>query len=89
MKIAIVIALLRVGTAAGVERHPGLLVLDSPASEEMNPADVRQLLQELQLIAEETGLQVITSSANGDLLVDALPAGSVRLAREEDDDFLW
>jgi len=89
LKIAIVIALLRVGTAAGVERHPGLLVLDSPASEEMNPADVRQLLQELQLIAEETGLQVITSSANGDLLVDALPAGSVRLAREEDDDFLW
>nr|WP_015061712.1 hypothetical protein [Arthrobacter sp. 31.31]AFK88719.1 putative large ATP-binding protein [Arthrobacter sp. 31.31] len=89
LKIAIVIALLRVGTAAGVGRHPGLLVLDSPASEEMNPADLRQLLQELQLIAEETGLQVITSSANGDLLVDALPAGSVRLARDEDDDFLW
>ncbi|PZE60345.1 MULTISPECIES: hypothetical protein [unclassified Curtobacterium] len=81
MKIAVVIALLRVGSRAGVGRHPGLLVIDSPASEEMDHDDVRQMMAELARIAEETGLQVIASSANAELMLDILKPAAVREPR--------
>lgn len=79
MKIAIVIALLRVGNDARVGRHPGLLIIDSPASEEMDANDVRQMLSELTQIGEEVGLQVITSSANAELMLSVLGPDAVRV----------
>jgi hypothetical protein len=88
LKIAVIIALLRAGHEAGIGRHPGLLLIDSIGREEMNVTDVRQLLEELVRVATQTGLQVITTSAQGDSLADALPAGAVRMSRE-DDDYMW
>jgi hypothetical protein len=88
LKIAVVIALLRNGTAAGVGRHPGLLVIDQITGEELNPVNGRQLLTELLQVASETGLQVIVGSANGSLMLDTLGAERVRTTRDTDD-LLW
>lgn len=87
-KIAIVIALMRVGGVSGVNRHPGLLLVDSFAREEMSPANAAATLQALQSIAVEFGIQVVTSSANGDLVASVLPTGATRMSRESDD-LLW
>ncbi|MGV8856939.1 hypothetical protein [Rhodoglobus sp.] len=88
LKVAVIIALLRVGTGAGVGRHPGLLVIDSLAREELNPADAKQLLEELEKVADLVGLQIITASARGEMIAEALPPDAVRFARESDD-YMW
>lgn len=88
LKIALLIALLRAGEQAGIGRHPGLLVIDSIGREEMNETDIRKILEELVRLAGEYDIQVLTSSAQGDRLVDGLPEGSVRLSRTADD-FMW
>lgn len=80
LKIALVIALLRVGTSAGVGRHPGLLLIDSLGREELNPDDLITMLQELQQIARDTPLQIVATSAYGDILERALPENSLRLS---------
>lgn len=87
LKIALVIALLHVGTAAGVGRHPGVLLIDSLAREELNPNNAKTLLAELSKVAQENQLQIITSSAHGDLVEAALPAGATRLSNSED--LMW
>lgn len=87
LKIAVVVALLHVGTAAGVGRHPGVLIIDSFLREELNPDDATGLLKELVDVATDYGLQVITSSANGEVLAASLPNGSVRLAGA--DGMMW
>jgi ABC-type ATPase with predicted acetyltransferase domain len=79
LKIAVVIALLDVGTSAGVGRHPGLLVIDSIGREELNPADVKTLLRELEAVAREHDVQVITSTTYGDVAIEALETGAVVL----------
>ncbi|MBV9024815.1 MAG: hypothetical protein JO362_13745 [Streptomycetaceae bacterium] len=74
MRIATVIALLRVGAARGVAAHPGLLLIDSVAAEEVTEVPARTLIAELQAIAEELpDLQVVLTTAQPEL-VDALPA---------------
>jgi hypothetical protein len=88
LKIAVVIALLRNGTAAGVGRHPGLLIIDQITGEELNPENGRVLLRELLAVASETGLQVIVGSANGALMTEMLGAERVRSTRPQDD-LLW
>ena len=80
LKIALVIALLRVGTSAGVGRHPGLLLIDSLGREELNPDDLVTMLQELQQIALDAQLQIVATSAYGDILERALPENSLRLS---------
>ncbi|MCT9620518.1 hypothetical protein [Curtobacterium sp. C2H10] len=87
-KIAVVVALLRVGGIAGVSRHPGVLFIDSFAREEMSAENAVSVLQSLQEVAQEFGIQVITSSANGALLRDVLPEGAVRMSTAVDD-FMW
>jgi len=74
MRIATVIALLRVGAARGVTAHPGLLLIDSVAAEEVTEVPARTLIAELQAIAAELpDLQVVLTTAQPEL-VDALPA---------------
>jgi hypothetical protein len=74
MRIATVIALLRVGADRGVAAHPGLLLIDSVAAEEVTEVPARTLIAECQAIAEELpDLQVVLTTAQPDL-VDALPA---------------
>lgn len=73
MRIATVIALLRVSADRGVATHPGLLLIDSVAAEEVTEVPARTLIAELQAIAAELPeLQVVLTTAQPEL-VDALP----------------
>ncbi|QHK19803.1 hypothetical protein GU243_08735 [Pseudarthrobacter psychrotolerans] len=87
LKIAVVIGLLQVGSLAGVGRHPGLLIIDSLAREEVNPSNVETLLRELRDVGAEHGLQVITSSAHGNIVQGVLSGAAIRHAR--DDGYMW
>lgn len=88
LRIATAVALLRVGQERGLGRHPGLLIVDSPAAEEVSPDDLSAVLGELQAISRETvGLQIIIGSANASAIVDELGEQWCRSA--SGDDYLW
>ena len=87
LKIALVVSLLDVGTTSGLGRHPGLLIVDSLASEELNWENGELLLRELNRVAETYGLQVITSTAHTDLVTAVLPAAAVQ--RPTAGDLMW
>ena len=88
LRIATAVALLRVGQERGLGRHPGLLIVDSPAAEEVGPDDLTAVLSELQAISRETaGLQIIIGSANASAIVDQLGEQWCRSATG--DDYLW
>lgn len=88
LRIATAVALLRVGQERGLGRHPGLLIVDSPAAEEVSPDDLTAVLSELQAISRETqGLQIIIGSANASAIVDQLGERWCRPAMG--DDYLW
>ena len=73
LRIATAVALIRVGQERGLGRHPGLLIVDSPAAEEVSPDDLTAVLSELQAISRETvGLQIIIGSANASAIVLSL-----------------
>jgi hypothetical protein len=81
LKIALVVALMRVGEEAGVARHPGLIVIDSLGREELNPKNMIDMLAELVKLTEEVPyLQVVLTSAYGELLVKGLGPERVLLA---------
>ncbi|MFE2159945.1 hypothetical protein ACFW9M_19280 [Streptomyces lydicus] len=74
MRIATVIALLRVGAARGVATHPGLLLIDSVAAEEVTEVPARTLIAELQALSEELpGLQVVLTTAQPELAEGLVP----------------
>ena len=83
LRIATVIALLRVGADRGVATHPGLLLIDSVAAEEVAEVPARTLIAELQAIAAELPeLQVVLTTAQPEL-VDALPQDQVITSNSE------
>lgn len=87
LKIALVVSLLDVGTTSGLGRHPGLLIVDSLATEELNRENGELLLRELNRVAEAYGLQVITSTAHSELVTAVLPAEAVQ--RPTAEDLMW
>lgn len=87
LKIALVVSLLDVGTTSGMGRHPGLLIVDSLATEELNRANGELLLRELNRVAETYGLQVITSTAHSELVAAVLPTEAVQ--RPTVKDLMW
>lgn len=87
LKIAVVVALLEVGAATGLGRHPGLLVVDSLAREELNEGDGEHLLQELYRVAEEHGLQVVVGTTHSELVGAVLPDDAV--VRPQESGFMW
>lgn len=88
LRIATAVALLRVGQERGLGRHPGLIIVDSPAAEEVSPDDLTAVLSELQAISRETvGLQIIIGSANASAIVDQLGEQWCRSATG--DQYLW
>ncbi|MGW6574921.1 hypothetical protein ACWGAN_22540 [Streptomyces sp. NPDC054945] len=73
MRIATVIALLRVGAERNLVTHPGVLLIDSVAAEEVTKVPARTLIAELQAIAKDLpDLQIVLTTAQPEL-VDALP----------------
>jgi len=88
LRIATAVALLRVGQERGLGRHPGLLIIDSPAAEEVSSDDLTSVLSELQAISRETeGMQIIIGSANASAIIDQLGEHFCRSATG--DDYLW
>ena len=77
LKIALVVSLLDVGAASGLGRHPGFLIVDSIAREELNTANGQSLLSELERVASAYDLQVITGTAHSDLVDAVLPPEAV------------
>ncbi len=89
LRIAVVVALLRVGTQFGLATHPGLLLIDSPKAEEVQPVDATALLGELErLAAEMPGLQVILTTADEALAQKVLTKSNI-IAPAEPGGPLW
>lgn len=83
LKIAVVVAMLRVGQNLGVGRHPGLLLIDSPGADEIEADDFTSILGELAAVASELEhLQVLTTSASADLVLSVLPPDRVTVAEK-------
>ncbi|WP_329427024.1 hypothetical protein OG339_42870 [Streptosporangium sp. NBC_01495] len=78
LKVAVVIALLRVGRLHGVRRHPGLLFVDSPGAEEVSTGSLVEMVTALTEIAEELGIQVIISTARLDEMITALDSSLIK-----------
>jgi len=61
VRIATVIALLQASQQFGAGRHPGLLVIDSPAKEEMADANVEEMLAALAELAATVNVQLFVA----------------------------
>jgi hypothetical protein len=78
LRVAVVVALLRVGNRAGTGSHPGLLLLDSPGSDELTVEDEATLLRELDSLKSELpGLQVVIASAEPAAVIGVLPDSNI------------
>jgi hypothetical protein len=78
MRIATVIALLRIGQVRGVTSHPGLLIIDSIGAEELTEAAARSLITELRKITQELPtLQVVLTTAHPEFVDGLLPEDHV------------
>lgn len=87
VKIAAAVALIKHGYVAQIGRHPGFLVLDSPAAEEMPEEDLAILMAELVKVAEQADMQIFVGTRNAGPLLDLLPEANRRVAVGED--YLW
>jgi hypothetical protein len=76
LRIATLVGLLRIGEELGIGRFPGLLLIDSPGSEEMVETDAAEILGELvKICAELMSLQVIVATARPELIEDVVADG--------------
>ena len=78
LRIAVVVALLRVGAKFGLATHPGLLMIDSPKAEEVQDIDATALFTEFEQLAKETaGLQIIFTSSDEPLVRHVLTESTI------------
>lgn len=69
LRIATLIGLLRIGEELGIGRFPGMLLIDSPNSEEMVEADAAEIIDEIASICDELPtLQIVLASARPGLI---------------------
>lgn len=87
LKIATAVALIKHGSVAGVGRHPGFLVLDSPAAEEMPEEDLGVLVKALIAVAGEADMQIFVGTRNTPPLLGLLNEQSRVIAPGES--YLW
>lgn len=87
VKIATAIALIRHGHAAGLGRHPGFLIMDSPAAEEMPDSDLATMVEALLDVAGDEQMQIVVATRSAQPLVDLLPDDHRRVVTGED--YLW
>lgn len=87
LKIAAVIALIKHGYGEGIGRHPGFLLLDSPAAEEMPDGDLATMVAALLEVAKEAPMQIIVATRSTGPLVELLPEEYRLIA--EGDNFVW
>lgn len=87
LKLATAIALIAHGHRAGVGRHPGLLLIDSPAAEEIPVDDLRIMVEAMRGAAEQASMQILVATTHGPLLSELLPPTNALVATGED--FVW
>lgn len=68
LRIAVVVALLRVGHEHNVGRHPGLLLIDSIGAEETEPGNLAEFMRELEAVTSELNIETIVASARPEIL---------------------
>ena len=83
-KLAVVIALLQLARERGIGRHPGLVLVDSPASHEVNENDLGSMLAELNAVASATsGMQVLVTTRQRELASSLVPADRLRVPLQD------
>lgn len=87
LRVAVIMALLRVGARHGISTHPGLVLIDSPKAEELQDSDATVIFQELHRLATFEGLQVLITTADFHLAATTLPAECVTAVKQGDP--LW
>lgn len=81
MRIATALATLKVARSRGFGRHPGLLILDSPAASEMSPEDFSALIGAVGTTVKEIpGVQVIVGAVTRPELDPVIPSDHRRTA---------
>jgi len=85
IKIAISLAAVEVAKKRGYGRHPGLLVIDSPASEEVVNKDFEQMLDSVSTAAKDIGDVQIIIGTIARPAVDAVVHREHRLHAKGDD----
>ena len=74
LKVATAVALLRAGFATQIGRHPGLLTIDSPGSEEATQDSLDTMLHALEAAAADSpDMQVIVATTRTELLEKMIP----------------
>lgn len=88
LKVATILAMIEVAEQRGIGRHPGLLMIDSPASQEVSPDDLDQLVSGLQLISQELPhFQVFVAGLTSAAITEHVSAENRREASNSG--FLW
>jgi TolA-binding protein len=81
LRVATIVAMLRVAQEKGIGRHPGLLIIDSPGAQESSETDVAILLKALnKLTSELDHLQLFVATANAELATQEVPEKNCRVA---------
>ncbi|KVC91082.1 hypothetical protein WI77_15085 [Burkholderia ubonensis] len=76
LRIALVIAMMKLARLSGKGNHPGLLFMDSPGAEELSPDDLTAMMSEISSLCEETrNLQIFVSSARGGTFQSTVTTG--------------
>ena len=84
-RIAAALAAVETAKWSGTGRHPGLIVLDSPAAEEMSGDDFGAVLASLQAVMEDQpDVQVVVSALMRPQISGAVSCDRMRYARGDD-----
>jgi hypothetical protein len=88
LKVATILAMLEIGEQKGVGRHPGLLMIDSPAAQEVSQADLEALVSGLQSVSKDIPhCQIFVAGRSSEAITDHVPPANRREA--VDGGFLW
>ncbi len=88
LKVATVLAMIEVAEKRSVGRHPGLLMIDSPAAQEVSPDDLGELVAGLQSVSKSIShIQVFVSGRTSAAITEHVPAINRREALGGG--FLW
>ncbi|MBF0185547.1 MAG: hypothetical protein HQM06_14335 [Magnetococcales bacterium] len=90
LKVATVLAILKVSEKKGVGRHPGLLFIDSPKNHQMIDGDFKHLLSGLRSAVETLPhLQVFVASTYSEILKQWIGEEEKRIRHAVGEGYLW
>lgn len=88
LKVAAVLAMIEIAEEQGIGRHPGLLMIDSPAAQEVSPVDVDHLIAGLQTVSTKLPhFQVFIAGISSKAITDHIPKANRR--EVSGNAFLW